>query len=204
MKQLKPVNSATQLENWGDYTTRLTKMGIKARGTGANSVVFDHPTMAGTVVKVFLDGDKGYAYYLNWVTRNQRNPYAPKLHESPEYSKKRHAEYAPELENLGTGYSIAFLEKLQPCDSRVQYEFLTMVSPWLVAAGYDRGLRGFDRLSRIGIRGWKILVNAPDADVASLAKCFVGGEKKHMFLDLGNSFNTMQRGQQLVFTDPFI
>lgn len=203
MKLLKLLHAVFQQEPWDEYLDRLTKSGIHSWGHGQSAIAFKHPTMPNVVVKVFTDKDLGYSYYLKWVTKNQNNPYAPKLHESPEYSKKRNLEFAP---NLGEdhAYSIVFLEKLERSDPADRADFFQKITPWLIAAGYDRGERGFDSFPRIGIQGWRILTKAPDSDIAALAKCFVRGKSQRLYLDLGNSFNIMQRGRQLVFTDPFL
>lgn len=78
------------------YREFLESKGVKNLGSGCYGCVYQHPTLPNVVAKIY-DYDDAYDHYINWCTKNQKNPYVPKIYSIHKCEK----------------FTIVFLEKLE-------------------------------------------------------------------------------------------
>jgi hypothetical protein len=65
-----------------DYVDRLLKMKVPYLSSGDFSQVFRHPKYPNIAVRLSdAEGDDGYALWMKFVTKNQSNPYVPKVYD---------------------------------------------------------------------------------------------------------------------------
>jgi hypothetical protein len=89
-------------EPLSDYQARLRDMRIKRLGSGAYSSVYQHPKIKRIVVKVGEE-ESGALAWLRFASRNQDNPYVPKIYGMRRYKDK---------DTYFGNYFIVFIERL--------------------------------------------------------------------------------------------
>jgi hypothetical protein len=191
----------------GDYTKRLKQQGIQIIGQGMYSTVYQHPTYAGVVVKVFEP--KFCVNYMKYVKACQKlkgNPWVPKLFGKPvlktvlDRQKKEHQ------------ICFVFSEKLTASTSHDMSDLITALTDdesWV----YQEYVNSYNWKPRsAAVTGkfvdplwWEIIKWSCDFSrdekvklIRPLAELF----SKARYLDIDQA-NIMMRGRQWVFTDPF-
>lgn len=172
-------------ESLKDYLIRMFRAGYKKLGKGLYSTVYENPMAPTPVVKIgTLDNNEGSVVWLKWCINN-KNKFVPKVYGL--YLVKN---------SDGKIYFIAFMEKLDKVKSdRYLYNFSEakgLVRPetsWV-------GLPFCNRWTNA-----KSLKGCNDQALKTvLTKLALLAKKYH--LDMQGK-NSMIRGEQLVFVDPF-
>lgn len=164
-----------------DYHKRI-KRKFKLLGDGAFARVYQHPR-ADVVVKVFdASEDSGYTTYLKWASRNQKNPYVPRIYGIEKFKNKKANEEI----------TVVFLEKLKPAtfnDLRDAVEASlpngTTIDPYLdddellliAAKTNDKHLKAFIRFMNTALSG------SVEVDLHSDNFMFRPGTKQLVFTD---------------------
>lgn len=175
-------------ESYTEYVTRLVRnLHLIKLGKGGNSTVFQHPRDPTVAVKVFNTYDEYFLEYFEWVRKNQRNVFAPKLKgKATVYTRKN-----------SPGIGIVFMERLKPLTAAEEKRWTQL----LISNIATKYLDGYDTLSSLDnefdVRELATQTEVPK-DVRDLFSLFL---KNKSHLDL-NRANAMLRGDQLVFTDP--
>lgn len=196
-----------QEESRSEYFKRLEdELKIRRLGNGAFARVFQHPTHPEVVVKVFTDEDQAYNKYLKFCQAHPDNKYLPKI-----LSVHRHVNnpFKPDHDRtddeiVDDRYTIVFMEKLEPSTMRAVTSFAEkLAGPDYLDLAADKKDDLF-HLTLFRRPQWLALAKQKhDPDLAEFAKFFAATftNSSASFPDLHDS-NIMQRGSQLVFTDP--
>lgn len=160
--------------NLTKYEEFLESKGVENLGSGCYGCVYQHPTLPNVVAKIY-DYDDAYDHYINWCTKNQKNPYVPKIYSIHKCEK----------------FTIVFLERLKEISLRTYMDWETKISPFLLNTGSSRKKKN-DLLSTPILRR--------DKNLKSIIEFLLKSEDLYRF-DLHDG-NIMLRGKQIVFTDP--
>lgn len=164
-----------EAETYKDYLSRLRKLSIQELGSGSFGTVFQHPEFSNVAVKV-VRKDAAYLKFVKFAIDHPTNKYLPRIA----------AVDKVKFDNGPDGY-LVFMERLSQADFAVKEEFFNKLPYELHSTVY--------RLSK---EGWALLSKSKDHDVAIVAQYML---KNWANLDLTDQ-NLMQRGRQLVFSDP--
>lgn len=192
--QTAPVLGEKYEESKNSYLTRLIELGVEQIGKGSWGTVFQHPTMPDVVVKVFTDKDRAFASYVEWARKNQHNKYVVRMIGAQEGLK---------LEKKG-GYSILFIEKLKPLTRPIEKKFMNRLPERLIGLlmRLTTSPRDELRIRYLSKAHWRIiLTESQDRDLVSFSSFLLAGMNSGFNKDLSPS-NTLQRGNQVVFSDP--
>ena len=185
------IEASTRLmrtaEAYWEYVNRLAKdPRIKQIGEGANSRVFQHPTLKNVVVKLVLH-DEEYLKFARFAMDNRKNPWLPRI------TDIKIVEFRGLF--MASNSYFVFMEKLKPAPFKLQKDLVTdLARTYGLKLGSDSSHTWFTKPGRA-----RLAVKSKDPGMAQFAT-FAAKNFDH--LDLHQQ-NIMKRGQQIVFVDPF-
>lgn len=189
------VLQQTNEEKRSEYFRRLEKdLNIERLGGGGYAKVFQHPTHPEIAVKVVTDSDESYLKYLDFIHDHPKNKYVPHVLSVHKHSTGE-KEYAVSDDMLDSDYTIVFMEKLRPINSR-EYDALNVKIGDLLGGVAIK-------MHSLAKRHWAALSKQnEDSDLATFAKFMLDILESHVSLSDIHENNIMMRGNQPVFTDP--